>query len=512
MSVTDLELADELRELADHPHLAARQDQLRDLADAVTDPDLAEHWCEIDLFAAFSPDDTILVDGEVATSSPRRPGWRRGLSGAVGPALVFVPIFVTWLGLMMATGAYGDVLAAGGLDAARRPFLEMWQQGFDGKLPGLFKFDNIALCTLAAIFCLICWTVFENITRNTKEDASERELRALRVRLRGALTEASLVLGQVRLSSPERFGAELNKAVADIGFVGATARKVHTELVEALTLTLEATRKTTDALTGSAIDVRDAVEHLGGHLAAVNSTCDDLAAAVARFSAMIDTTGSAAGQAVTDAGDQLSTTISRTTLDLRQAFNDELVRSMTSVQGSVSGLNLRINELVGVTAGIGHAVDRAAISIDSVGSSTEKAVDLLGARVTDTIAGTAREFHRTFEGTGTEIRQALESWSAIETHAFGTDTTIETVALLERTREALDRLPSTLASALADLPSRDHAEREITDPEQASARLRLPADGLWAPAPADGSGKDGESDKDSGDDGPDSRQRARTPL
>ena len=66
MSVTDLELAGELRELADHPHLAARQDQLRDLADAVTDPDEAGHWCEVDLFAAFSPDDTILVDGEPA--------------------------------------------------------------------------------------------------------------------------------------------------------------------------------------------------------------------------------------------------------------------------------------------------------------------------------------------------------------------------------------------------------------------------------------------------------------
>ncbi|MEU0481221.1 hypothetical protein ABZ260_18790 [Streptosporangium sp. NPDC006013] len=550
MSVTDLELAGELRELADHPHLAARQDQLRDLADAVTDPDLAGHWCEVDLFAAFSPDDTILVDGEPAgtTSSPRRPGWRRGLSGAIGPALVFVPIFITWLGLMMATGAYGDVLAAGGLDAARRPFLEMWQQGFDGKLPGFFEFDNIALCTLAAIFCLICWTVFENITRNTREDAADRELRTLRVRLRGALTEASLVLGQVRLSSPERFGAELNKAAADIGFVGTTARKVHTELVEALTLTLEATRKTTDALAGSAIDVRDAVEHLGGHLAAVNNTCDDLASAVARFSAMIDTAGSTTGQAVTDAGNQLSTTISRTTLDMRQAFNDELVRSMKLVQGSVSGLDLRINELVGATAGIGHAVDRAAISIDSVGSSTEKAVDLLGARVTDTIAGTAREFHRTFEGAGTEIREALESWSAATgTHASRIDTTVETVALLERTREVLDRLPTALAGALADLPSKELTEREATDSERASTSLRLPADGLWA-LPAAGPGKDEEGDKgsgdgggpsgggdsggnrvdggdndqatgtgtdeadDSGDDEPDSRRRARTPL
>ncbi|GAA3407309.1 hypothetical protein [Streptosporangium vulgare] len=287
MSVTDSELADELRELADHPRLAARRDQLNDLADAMTDPGGAGRWCEVDLFAAFAPEDSILVDDEPVDTTSKEPRWRRRLVAGVGPVLVFVPVLVAWLGVMMASGAYGDVLDAGGADAARRPFLEMWQQGFGGRLPWLFEFDGVALCALAGVLCLICWTVYENITRNNREEVAERALRALRVRLRGALTQASLVLGQVRLSSPERFGAELSRTAADIGFVGTTARKVHTELVEALTLTLDATRKTTDALAGSAIDVRDAVELLGGHLAAINSTCDDLAAAVARTSTMI---------------------------------------------------------------------------------------------------------------------------------------------------------------------------------------------------------------------------------
>ncbi len=414
MSVTDRELVTELRELADHPFLTARQDQLRDLADAITDPGKAEGWCEIDLFAAFSPDDTILVDGTPAkgTSSGGKPVRRRGFGAAVGPALVFVPIFITWLGLMMATGAYGEVLDADGLDAARRPFLEMWQQGFDGRLPAFFKFDNIALCTLAAIFCLILWTVFENITKNSREESSERELAALRVRLRGALTQASLVLSGVRLSSPARFGTELGKTAADIGSVGAMARKVHTELVEALTLALDATRKTTDTLATSAIDVRDAVELLGERLAAMNRTCDDLTSVVARASIMIDTAGSRTGQAVTKAGNQLSTTISQTTLNMRRAFNDELVRSIRSVQGTFSGLDTRIDKLVDATASIGYAVDRATVSIDAVGSTTEKAVDLLGERVSDTLVGAAEELRRTFGNTSAEIREALGEWSS----------------------------------------------------------------------------------------------------
>ncbi|MGW3362240.1 hypothetical protein ACWDOR_04785 [Streptosporangium canum] len=514
MSVTDQELVAELRELADHPHLMARQEQLRDLADAITDPGKAERWCEIDLFAAFSPDDTILVDDGPAGTTPRRrkPGRRRGLGAAIGPALVFVPIFITWLGLMMATGAYGDVLEANGLEAARRPFLEMWQQGFDGRLPGFFKFDNIALCTLAAIFCLILWTVFENITRNTREDASDRDLGVLRVRLRKAMTQASLVLSQVRLSSPVRFGAELGKTAADIGSVGATARKVHTELVEALTLTLDATRKTTDALAGSALDVRDAVELLGGRLATINSTCDDLTSAVSRASAMIDSAGSRTGQAVTNVGNQLSTTISQTTLDLRRAFNDEFVRSMRSVHSTVSGLDTQVGKLVDATVSIGYAVDRAAVSMDSVGSSTEKAGDLLGGRVTDTLAGAAEDLRRTFGNTSTEIREALGDWSATAgAHAsrieLVSDASGRTVALIEQTRDTLDRLPTALANVLADLPAKDLTDGEVTGLQQAITRLRLvvdrAADAFEAPASGGGSRDDGpgRSLGDSGGDG-----------
>ncbi|GHH70012.1 hypothetical protein GCM10017673_21220 [Streptosporangium violaceochromogenes] len=426
MSVTDQELVIELRELADHPRLAARGDQLRGLADAIADPGEAGRWCELDLFAAFSPDDTVLADGEPAETGSARgvPKRRRRLGSAVGPALTFVPIFITWLGLMMATGAYGDLLDAGGLEAARRPFLEMWQQGFDGRLPAFFTFDNIALCTLTAIFCLILWTVFENITRNGREETEERELAALRIRLRRALTQASLVLGVVRLSSPVRFGAEIGKVAADIGSVGTMARKVHTELVEALTLSLEATRKTTDALAASAIDVGDAVELLGKHLATINSTCDDLTTAVTRASAVIDSAGSRTDQAVTSAGNQLSNTISRTTLDMRRAFNDELVRSMRSVQGTVSGLDTRIDKLVDATMSIGHAVDRTAASIGAVGSSTEKAVDLLGDRVSGTLLGAAEELRRSFGDTGAEIRKALDDWAAAaEAHTARTTCT-----------------------------------------------------------------------------------------
>ncbi|MFJ2033735.1 hypothetical protein [Streptosporangium sp. NPDC087985] len=559
MSVMDHELAAELRKLAAHPRLAARTDELHDLASAITDSDKAEHWCELDLFAAFSPEDTVIPDGEPAeTKWQKVPRW---LSVLFSSILVFVPILITWFGLMKATDAYGEVLKASGPEAARRPFLEMWQQGFDGRLPEFFKFDNIAFCTLTAIGVLIFWTIFENVMRNSaerKEDTSEHDLAVLRARLRRALTRASLLLGQVRLSSPTRFGAELTKTVIEINLAGETARKTQTEMVDALARTWKATQQTTETLTSSAIDVREAIATLGRHLERVDIAHGDMTAAVRHASEMIDTVGSTTGQAVTRVGDQLSATISQTALDMRREFNEELTRSMTSLQDTVSTLDTRIGELAGATtdighavaganaliesvgsateksvrstvstldtriseltgttasigravdratdsihavgsstekalqdtvstldtrigrlvdttAGIGNAVDRATVSISSVGASTEKAVGLIGGQVTDSLNVTAAEFRQAFGDASTEIREALGDWSdTAAAHAsrieLVSDAAGRTVALLEQTRDTFDRLPSSIAGVLADLPAK---VKELSDDEFAKLK------------------------------------------
>ncbi|GLV50068.1 hypothetical protein TBS_06430 [Thermobispora bispora] len=143
--MTDQELAAELRELAAHPALAARAAQLREVADAVLSPELAERWCEVDLFAAFPPEETVRPD------HPGSARWWHALltaAGLVQPVLVFLPISITWLGLKNATTAYGELLATAGAEAARRPFLELWQQGFDGRLPAWQRFDSVGLAAL----------------------------------------------------------------------------------------------------------------------------------------------------------------------------------------------------------------------------------------------------------------------------------------------------------------------------------------------------------------------------
>ncbi len=189
-------------------------------------------------FAAFPPREWV------SRLAVPKVSWRGHsllkLLDLVQPVLVFVPIAVTWYGLKEATSAYGETLAAGGIEAARRPFLEMWQQGFDGKLPAWLQFDGVAFMTLSAIVLLVAVTLGERLLRRSIEQQAEEQVDALRARLLAALTRATLVLAQVRLSSPVRFQAELTKSAAEMHKLGETTMTVYTKVVEALDLALAA--------------------------------------------------------------------------------------------------------------------------------------------------------------------------------------------------------------------------------------------------------------------------------
>ncbi|MEV4530877.1 hypothetical protein, partial [Streptosporangium sp. NPDC049304] len=169
--------------------------------------------------------------------------------------------------------------------------------------------------------------------------------------------------------------------------------------------------------------------------------------------------------------------------NMKDTFNSELARSMKSVQGTVTDLDSRVGELVTATGGIEGAVNRAALSIDSVGATTEKAVGLIGGQVTDSLVLTAAEFRQTFGDTGTEIREALGDWSSTA-HAHASriemvsDTSGRTITLLEQTHESLGWLPVAISTALADLPVRvkEISEGDFAELERAVTRLRSAVD------------------------------------
>ncbi|MEU7880097.1 hypothetical protein [Microbispora bryophytorum] len=491
--MTDQELAAELRVLAKHPGLKPRAEQLGELAWAVLTPGEAERWCEVDLFAAFPPEDTVQV---IVQSTP---AWQKivKIIYYIQAVLIFLPITITWVGLKKATTAYGEALASGGVEAARRPFLEMWQRGFDGKLAGLWKFDNVAVMTLSAIGFLIVVTLAERYMHRWEDERASEQEEELRPRLLAALTKATLHLGQVKLASPARFQAELTKSASELNKVGRTMSKVHTQVVEELEKALEATGQVTDALTAGVAEVRDSIATLDKHMAAVSSAAETLLRSVERTAYAIDSVGEKTDLAVDRVGDRLGTVILDSTTGVRKSLDElatltgQAVRDMTASTGEVvrdlasstgqavrdladstgqavrdtaASLDKRVGELVSATAGIGSAVGRV-----------ETAATESGDRISHALTSGSGTLSAVLGGAGADIREALDDWAGTASaHAarieMVSDTAGRTVRLLEETRDALDRLPAELARSLQEVPA---AVREVTGPEIAALQAAI---------------------------------------
>lgn len=421
------DVGEELRSLADHPDLAAKSSLLRDLAEAMGDRSKAERWCEVDVFAAFAPAETVIP--ALPEKASRKHWAARAVKGllAIGPVLVFLPVLFTWMGLHEATSAYGQVLDDQGVDAARRPFLEMWQQGFDGRLPGFFHFNNVAMLTVAAILFLGAWTVGENLLYNRSLDRAERRQIMLRARLSRALTEASLHLGQIRMSAPSRFNAELTQAAMQISEIGETVTKAQSDLMDAVVYALEAAQKTGDALVSSATEVQGTAKVLDQHLQEINS-------ATATMTVTADAIATKTGQSV----EEFRTSVTA-------ALDDELQRLASGIRSSVNELRHEVEELVSASSGITRAVDRSTDSVQAIGSATERTMSTLVGQLTESLQLTTADFERAFSSASSEIRAALGDWAdTAGTHAsrieIVTDVSGRTVDSLDRTRSSLERL------------------------------------------------------------------------
>ncbi|MEU7606961.1 hypothetical protein, partial [Streptomyces sp. NPDC041003] len=120
--------------------------------------------------------------------------------------LVFVPLLVTWFGLGAAAWAYQRMRDAG--STAQGSFLTLWQQGFDGQLWPVLRFDMMAVWTVLALSALATATMM----RHRWEERDESERRLLSQRLSGALAQTQALAAGAAAASPGRFTAELQAA------------------------------------------------------------------------------------------------------------------------------------------------------------------------------------------------------------------------------------------------------------------------------------------------------------
>ncbi|MFD4376877.1 methyl-accepting chemotaxis protein [Streptomyces sp. NPDC058486] len=224
-------MARDIEQLSMEPQLSPRADELRSLAKALRSSDSGQldPWTELDLVAAYARPES--VDPGAPPREHAAWGW---LETALG-GLVFVPLALTWYGLTQASSAYGALTGANP-KAATRPFLQLWQSGFEGHLTGFFTFGHVAGTATGAIVLLLVLAVLHGWRRarsEQREKAAERRAEALLRRMVPVLTRAQLCLHRHRLSSPVRFAEELTKSAGTLTRLGERASKTQGLLAQA---------------------------------------------------------------------------------------------------------------------------------------------------------------------------------------------------------------------------------------------------------------------------------------
>ncbi|MCX5212347.1 methyl-accepting chemotaxis protein [Kitasatospora sp. NBC_00240] len=335
-------IAGELRELASRPGLATRQGELQELGSALSGRGDVDAWAELDLTHVFVRPESVRA--AVVPRSEHRV-WSL-IEIALG-TLVFLPLLVTWSGLMQATSAYQALIGSDATQAGR-PFLQLWQSGFEGRLAAWATFGHVALYATLFIAVLLALSVVHGSRKagaDRREAAAAQEAESLLAELVPLLTRAQLVLHERRRAAPQRFAAELTGAAQTLERLGSQAVDTQRDLGEAARLVEQSLVAAKDRLAdvGASVDplqqavrrvekaLRDGVGQLSD---TVRDSAGQLSVTVRDGAAATDSLVHRSGQRSTDAAELVKQATDRVGAELARAGDrvEDAVRDLAVAQ------------------------------------------------------------------------------------------------------------------------------------------------------------------------------------
>lgn len=390
-----------LEDAARDPALAPRAEELRALARALdsTDADALNVWADLDLMAHFARPESVAepVDTGRGERLDSVLDWILG-------ALVFLPLLFTWFGLWQASSAYG-ALTGDDPKAAGRPFLQLWQSGFDGHLSEAYRFGHVAVGGCLALVMLFVLTAVHGYRRTRAERRAEQageRARAALVRLVPVLTRAQLSLNEHRFASPQRFAAELNSAAGRLQRMHSKAIATQEALSRAAELVSEAADKAEQRLSQAEAYVRpieqvvlrieETVRDSGTAIQTAVQGLDDpltqagrrLADAVSGQTGVLDkaleglrTAGDDMRDVLSRAADRLETAVGDNSDRVRDALSDaarQVEDSLTVLAASQRGFTTGIEVVADVN---GRLLDDLGTVADRTGEAAEASREAL---------------------------------------------------------------------------------------------------------------------------------------
>lgn len=181
-------LADRLR-----PINAPAADRLESLHEALAPDGEAGGWAGVDVFDALDP---AGVAGDLR-SAPLEDSHLAGRE-RLRNLLVLLPVPLTWFGLMYGAVGYSAAIAAQP-SLISRPFLLLWEQGFEGlvgppwSVLSFLTFSHIAVGDVVVLLLvlLLTWQIHTEV--NVRQAARERSAREIETSLHQIAWSAALV-------------------------------------------------------------------------------------------------------------------------------------------------------------------------------------------------------------------------------------------------------------------------------------------------------------------------------
>ncbi|MGW1728139.1 hypothetical protein ACWCQK_35255 [Streptomyces sp. NPDC002306] len=461
-----------LEDMAQDPALAPRAEELRALAVALdsTDTEALNAWADLDLLSHFARSESVTtetVPDGTATRLDSILDWVLG-------ALVFLPLLFTWFGLWQASSAYG-ALTADDPKAAGRPFLQLWQSGFDGHLGVLFRFGHVAVggcITLATLFVLTTVHGYRRSAAERRDERTRERTRAVLARLIPVLTHAQLLLNEHRFASPQRFATELNAAAGRLQRMHSKAITTQEELTRAARLVSEATDKAEQRFVQAEAYVRpienvvlrieEAVRESGTAIQSAVRNLDDpldqagrrLADAVSGQTSVLDE----ALEKLRTAGDEMRDVLARAAGRLETAVGDNgdtVRRSLSDAAQQVEdSLTVLAASQRGFTTGVEVVADINGQLLTNLGTVAEQASDA---------AEVSREALRGIEARSRALHEAADRFAGVT----------DALALVAReTETARAETVAARAEAQAAQAGAEAAQKRAEDELQQATELR----------------------------------------
>ena len=273
--------------------------------------------------------------------------------------LILVPIVLTWYGLFMAADAYGAAIASEpGLVA--QPFLLLWQNGFPGLAPALWRptFSEVAKWDFIILGIVVLLTIYVHRYRDQGQDSAERKAAAFRLQAEEEVWQLSRQLAALRaVQSQAALVTKLGSSMDDFLEGTKSLKGTITDYSERLSqldksqnTLVDNLDATADKLNGFSDRLQDRVSDMLKYGNLVTGTGEALAGSVKDFAGRVDrlrdTEGELLEKMALIAG--LSKVVERAGQDLDRTattLRDGNAQQNKDLQSSLGALNTAAGEL-----------------------------------------------------------------------------------------------------------------------------------------------------------------------